>query len=170
MRPLTEPEVRDSFVNALPAELDRLALPWWFDAALWDSLDYLGWVDPALPERAYLVVAGHDRPTGVVLRLPKNRPQGHRALCNLCWTQHKSQGAVLMVARRAGDAGLNHNTIGTYVCADLACSAYVRGLQRSFGGGFLPETLDPDLRIARLQENVASFVGRIAAGADHAGQ
>ena len=34
MRALTESEVRESFVNATPAELDRLELPWWFDATL----------------------------------------------------------------------------------------------------------------------------------------
>ena len=51
-----------------------------------------------------------------------------------------------MVARRAGRAGLNHNTVGTYICADLACSLYLRGLRRAVGGGRMPETLDEDAR------------------------
>ena len=92
MRALTESEVRESFVNATPAEMDRLELPWWFGATLWDSLDYLGWVDPALPERGYLVADTSFGVIGAILRLPKNRPQGRRALCNLCYTQHRSQG------------------------------------------------------------------------------
>lgn len=163
MRTLSEEEVRGSFVNATDAELARLELPWWFDATLWDSLDYLGWTDPSLPERGYLVAETSAGLVGVVLRLPKNRPHGRRALCNLCWTQHRGQGALLMVARRAGKAGLNHNTVGTYVCADLACSLYLRGLRRSFGGGMMPETLEPDARIRRLQDNVDDFLARVLA-------
>lgn len=161
MRALTEEAVRGSFVNATDAELARLELPWWFDATLWDSLDYLGWTDPGLPERGYLVTETSFGLVGVILRLPKNRPHGRRTLCNLCWTQHSGPGALLMVARRAGRAGLNHNTIGTYMCADLACSMYLRGLRRSTGGGLLPETLEPDARIQRLRDNVEDFLARV---------
>ena len=161
MRALTEAEVRDSFVNATEAELERLEPPWWFGATLWESLDYFGWVDPALPERGYLVSETSFGVVGVILRLPKNRPHGRGALCNLCWTQHPGQGALLMVARRAGKAGLNHNTVGTYICADLACSLYLRGLRRSVGGGRMPETLDQDARIHRLGENVEDFLARV---------
>ncbi len=161
MKALTEEKVRASFVNATDAELERLDLPWWFDATLWDSLDYLGWTDPALPERGYLVAETSFGVVGAVLRLPKNRPVGRRALCNLCVTQHKSQGALLMVAKRAGKAGRNHNTIGTYICADLSCSLYLRGLRRAFGGGFMPETLAAEARIQRLNENVEDFLGRV---------
>lgn len=161
MKALTPDAVRGSFINATVPELERLELPWWFDATLWDSLDYLGWTDPALPERGYLVADTSFGLTGVVLRLPKNRPHGRRALCNLCWTQHRGQGALLMVARRAGKAGLNHNTVGTYICADLACSLYLRGLRRSVGGGMMPETLDPQARIERLRENIEDFLARV---------
>lgn len=161
MKALTEDGVRGCFVNATDAELERLDLPWWFDAALWDSLDYFGWTDPALPERGYLVADTSFGLVGAVLRLPKNRPHGRRALCSLCYTQHKSQGALLMVANRAGRAGRNHNTVGTYICADLSCSLYLRGLRRAFGGGMLPETLDPEARIRRLNERVEDFLGRV---------
>ena len=161
MRALTAEEVRGSFVNATEPELERLELPWWFDATLWDTLDYLGWVDPATPERGHLVAETSFGVVGVMLRLPKNRPRGRRALCNLCWTQHPGQGALLMVARRAGRAGLNHNTVGTYICADLACSLYLRGLRRAVGGGRMPETLDEDARVRRLTENVEDFLARV---------
>lgn len=161
MRALTASEVQSSFVNATEAELDRVELPWWFDATLWESLDYLGWIDPTLPERGYLVSDTSFGLVGVVLRLPRNRPRGRRALCNLCWTQHPGQGALLMVARRAGRAGLNHNTVGTYICADLGCSLYLRGLRRSIGGGRLPETLDQDARVRRLADNVEDFLARV---------
>ena len=161
MQALSGDQVLGSFVNATPAEAERLELPWWFDAALWDSLDYLGWTDSDAPERGYLVADTSFGVVGAVLRLPKRRPQGRRALCNLCWTQHPGQGALLMVARRAGKAGLNHNTVGTYICADLACSLYVRGLRRSLGGGAMPETITVGVRVQRLQDNLEDFLGRI---------
>lgn len=162
MRALSSDDVRASFINATEQELARLELPWWFDATLWDSLDYLGWTDPHLPERGYLVADTPWGLSGVVLRLPVHHARGRRALCNLCYTQHRGDGAVLMVARRAGKAGLNHNTVGTSICSDLACSLYLRGLRRSTGGGRLPETLDPDARIRRLRDNVAFFLARVA--------
>lgn len=161
MRALTEDAVRGSFVNATDPEIERIDLPWWFDATLWDSLDYLGWTDPSLPDRGYLVSETSFGLVGAILRLPRNRPRGRRALCNLCFTQHRDHGALLMVARRAGKAGLNHNTVGTYICADLACSLYLRGLRRSVGGGMMPETLDPEARIRRLQNNVEDFLARV---------
>ena len=160
MRALPGESILGSFVNATDAELERLHLPWWYDATLWESLDYLGWTDPQAPERGYLVAETSFGLVGVVLRLPKNRPHGRRALCNLCLTQHQSQGALLMVARRAGRAGINHNTVGTYICGDLACSLYVRGLRRSFGGGAMPETITVEHRVARLHENLEDFLAR----------
>ena len=161
MRPPSAEGVRVSFVNATEPELERLELPWWFDATLWDTLDYLGWVDPATPERGHLVAETSFGVVGAMLRLPKNRPRGRRALCNLCWTQHPGQGALLMVAPRAGWAGLNHNTVGPYTSPDLACSLYLRGLRRAVGGGRMPETLDEDARVRRLTENVEDFLARV---------
>lgn len=161
MRALTKEAVLGSFVNTTDAEQEQLTLPWWFEATLWDSLDYLGWSDPGSPERSYLVADTSFGVVGVALRLPKTRPAGRRALCNLCFTQHRGQGALLMVARRAGRPGRNHNTVGTYICADLACSLYVRGLRRAIGGGWMPETITPEFRTHRLRENLEDFLGRV---------
>lgn len=161
MRALTPPEILGSFVNALDAERERLSLPWWIDATLWDSLDYLGWIDPHFPQRSYLVADTSFGLVGVVLRMPRPASSGHRTLCNLCYTQHRNQGALLMVARRSGRAGLNHNTVGTTICADLACSLYVRGLRSALGGGTLPETLDSHRKVERLNRNLEDFLGRV---------
>jgi hypothetical protein len=38
---------------------------------------------------------------------------------------------------------------------------YLRGLRRAVGGGMMPETLNPDARIHRLQDNVEDFLGRV---------
>ena len=47
-------------------------------------------------------------------------------MCALCRSTHSGGGVALFVARRAGAAGRNDNTVGTYICADLACSMYAR--------------------------------------------
>ncbi|WP_040159550.1 FBP domain-containing protein [Nigerium massiliense] len=176
MRALTEDEIRASFINHDHPE--RIPMPWWLDATLWDTLDYLGWIDPASPTNAYIVAESHPglaqilsgdkgRPgdlAGVALRLPKSRPlRGRRGLCNLCRTQHRGVDAVMMVAPRAGEAGRNYNTVGTYICADLACSLYIRRLRRATGGGFMPETIDEERRVGRLRTNLDSFIERVAA-------
>lgn len=161
MRALAADEIRASFINLAGSPAD-VPMPFWLDFAGWDTLDYLGWVDPAAPERGYLVTEFGGDAVGVSLRLPKGRPlRGRRGLCNLCRTQQPASNAVLMVAPKAGEAGLNHSTVGTYICADLACSLYVRRLRRATGGGYMPETLDADRRILRLQLNLARFIDRV---------
>ena len=46
MRPLTEEEVRSSFVNASTDDLRLLTLPADFMLTDWDHLDFLAWRDP----------------------------------------------------------------------------------------------------------------------------
>jgi len=162
MRALGEDEFRGSFVNLAADQVERTPLPFGLPAMLWDALDYLGWVDPGAPEHGYLVADTSFGLVGIGLRLPRGHPaHARRTLCNLCLTQHPASGAVLMVAPRAGRAGLHHNTVGTTICADLACSLYLRGLRRTSGGGSLPETLDLDARVRRLHDNVEDFLGRV---------
>jgi hypothetical protein len=67
----------------------------------------------------------------------------------------------LFAARRAGSAGRAGNTVGTYICADLACSLYVRGLRDPE----VPqgETVGTEIRVDRLGQRLDSFVGRVLA-------
>ena len=69
---------------------------------------------------------------------------------------------ALLSARRAGESGRNGNTVGQYICSDLACSLYVRGKKVS-AGTLLDETLDLESRIARVRKGVDAFLGRIIA-------
>ena len=48
------------------------------------------------------------------------------AMCLLCQTTRSGDGVSLFTARRTGAAGRNGNTVGTYMCADLACARRVR--------------------------------------------
>jgi hypothetical protein len=68
---------------------------------------------------------------------------------------------ALFVARRAGSAGKAGNTVGTYMCADLACSLYLRGLRElEVPQG---ETVATEIRVQRLSDRLETFVKRVLA-------
>lgn len=161
MHPLTESEIRASFVNCSKGEAKRLPVPRDLAATSWDRLEFLGWRDPQSRVRAYLVTEREGAAYGVVLRTTDGsagRPR--KNICSLCLTPHPSGGVVLMVAPRAGKAGQKGDSVGTYVCADLACSAYVRG-RRVPGTSRLPETLTAEQQAERLAGNLETFLGRV---------
>ena len=162
MEPLTEHQVRASFVNASKGEVQRLNLPPDLDQLAWDQREFLGWVDPRSPLAAQLVVPTDDGPVGVVLRRNASGAGPRRArMCSLCATTHAGQGVALMVARRAGKAGRDGNTVGLDICASLECSGYARGLLPPPAMTAAHETLSVDERVARLRRNVLAFVERV---------
>jgi hypothetical protein len=157
---LTESEVRASFVNTSKGEARRLHVPRDLADRPWGDLDYLGWRDPQSPARGYLVTEVDGRAVGVALRAPGSGVgQVRRSMCSLCLTLH-SGGVSLMVAPRAGKAGQQGHSVGTYICADLACSLYVRG-KRETGTPGMHETLSTDQRVERLRDNLVAFLGRV---------
>lgn len=123
MQPLASDEIRSSFVNCSKGEAARLPLPRDLPDWPWDHVDFLGWRDQRTPQAAYLVAIGDGGPVGIVLRLSADRRSGGRQnMCSLCTTVHSAADVALMVARRAGASGRQGNTVGAYLCADLACS------------------------------------------------
>lgn len=50
-------------------------------------------------------------------------------LCNVCFSAHRSFGVTLFAAPRVGAAGKQGNTVASYLCVNLACSQYPRGLR-----------------------------------------
>ncbi|MFF3611827.1 FBP domain-containing protein [Streptomyces sp. NPDC002580] len=162
MRSLTEQDIRGSFVNCSRGEAKRLATPRDLGERPWDDLDFLGWRDPGAPDRAYLVSEGAQGLVGVTLRLPSAR-RGllHRSLCSLCLTTHPGSGVSLMTARKAGAAGREGNSVGVYICADLACSLYVRGKKALESGSRFEETLTTEEQIARTVGNLSAFLAKL---------
>jgi len=160
MKPLTDSEIRASFVNATKGEIERMPLPGLHEV-MWDSREYLGWRDAGAPLRGYLVHWSGDRPIGIILRAsdPSLRP-GISAMCILCRTPQPSGQVTLFSAPKAGEAGRNGNSIGTYICDDLACSMIIRILPAAH-----PMQPDPaevlEKRIAGLTERVASFTADV---------
>jgi hypothetical protein len=160
VNPLTEPQIRAAFVNLTKGEARRLHVPRDLAQRAWSDLDYLGWRDPQSPARGYLVAPVGDRHVGVALRAPASSVGVARAsMCSLCLTV-RSGGVSLLVAPRAGKAGQQGHTVGTNICADLACSLYVRGKLQTGTPG-MHETLTADQRIERLVVNLESFVARV---------
>jgi hypothetical protein len=166
MEPINEAAIRASFVNCTKGEATRMNLPRDFAELAWADLDYLGWRDPGAPERGYLVTEYHGGVVGLALRSGSGGGGGFtaRSICTLCKTTRTGGGVTLMSARKAGESGRNGNSVGQYICADLACSLYVRGKKVS-AGTLLDETLDVDSRIARVRAGVEAFVRRVAPAA-----
>ncbi|MEU0552164.1 FBP domain-containing protein [Micromonospora sp. NPDC005979] len=160
MLAITEPAIRASFVNCTQGEAKRLAVPADLETYPWDDLDFLGWRDPAAPQRAYLVAETDDGPVGVALRVaPQQTGRVRRSMCSFCLTTHTGDGVSLMTARKAGREGRQGNSVGAYVCSDLACSLYVRG--RKDAGRRIEETLTLTEKIDRTTGHLAAFLRRV---------
>ncbi|MEV5967879.1 FBP domain-containing protein [Kribbella sp. NPDC051952] len=160
MEPLSADEIRRSFVNSTKSQIKAMTLPRLFTELPWESLDYLGWRDPKAPNRGYLVVQRDAGVTGIAVNTQASGvPRRGAGLCDLCNTAQHLTDVALFVARRAGTAGREGNTVGTYICADLACSLYVRGLRElDVPQG---ETAPPEVRAERLANRVEGFVNRV---------
>lgn len=165
MEPLDEKEIRGSFVNCSKGEAGRIKLP--AGPVPWPDLDFLGWTDPAAPLRALLVVPGEDGLTGLVLRRPEPGKVSalRSSMCQVCLTEHASTGVALFVAPLAGASGRNGNTVGQYICSDLACSLYLRGKRKpKMRLVNREETLTLDERVGRALTNLGAFAERVKAG------
>jgi hypothetical protein len=160
MLPVNEQQLRSSFVNASQRERKELTLP---DLAntRWDDLSYLGWRDRKNPNQGYVVAEVDGELVGVLLRKAdggvRSRPQ-----CSWCEDVHLPNEVLFFIAKRAGAAGRNGNTLGTLVCAGFECSANVRKRPPLAYVGFDVEAARLQ-RIEALREHVTTFIRRVAA-------
>lgn len=126
MKPLTPDEIRASIVNAASAEIVHIPLPGLHET-VWEAREYLGWRDPQSPQRGYIVYWRGEIPVGMVVRAAESRmSRSISAMCSLCRTPQPANQVSLFSVPKAGEAGLNGNTVGTYICSDLACSTIIR--------------------------------------------
>ncbi|WP_120493685.1 FBP domain-containing protein [Microbacterium phyllosphaerae] len=159
MRPIDERTLRASFLNASRKEVSDLTLPPGFADVDFEKLDYLGWVDPKLPRRSYVVAWVDDVLTGVILQRAEQRVIA-RAQCSWCEDVTLRNDVQLYVARKAGPAGRKGDTVGTLVCTEFGCSKNVRVLPPLAYDGYDRE-LAREMRIVRLQEHVAAFIAAV---------
>ena len=159
MRPIDERTLRASFINASRKEVSDLTLPAGIADLDFDRLDYLGWVDPKLPRRSYVVAWVDDVATGVILQRAEQRVIA-RAQCSWCEDVTLRNDVQLYAARKAGPAGRKGDTIGTLVCTEFGCSKNVRVLPPLAYDGYDRE-LARELRILKLQEHVSAFIAAV---------
>ncbi len=158
MKALTEEQIRASIVNASQGEARRMPLPGLHEV-LWEQREYLGWRDPQSPQRGYLVHWMDDRAVGIVLRASSvSMRAGISAMCSLCRTSQPSDQVTMFSAPRAGQAGRDGNTIGTYICSDLACSLIIRITPPK-----QPMQPDPEEIVARRAEGLLARVQNFTA-------
>jgi len=158
MRQLTENDIRAVFANANDDELRFLTLAADFMLTDWDHLDFLAWRDPRSKGRGYLIAEVGSQPIGVVLRAAEGTSRAGSALCNVCHTMQPADQVSLFSARKAGDAGMRGDTVGTYLCADLSCHENVR-----LAAPLAPNEVraSVDARIDGTRQRAESFVERV---------
>jgi hypothetical protein len=157
MNPLTEQQIRTSFVNCSRREAAQLTLPIDLGDLRWDHLDYLGWIDRKAPLRAYVVLTVEDTLVGVTLRSPDVVAARRRAMCAWCEDVNATNDASMYVARRAGASGRNGDTIGTLICTNFECSRNVRRTPTIVEAG-----LDPAGLVQRRIEGLRARSQRFA--------
>jgi hypothetical protein len=161
VRPLTEQQLRRSFVNCSRGEAQSLALPKDFAALDWNQLELLGWRDPKAPLRGYLVLEDGADVVGIAVRAAESRMSSRTtAMCLLCQTAQSGDAVSLFTARRVGEAGRNGNTVGTYICADLGCSHRVRAEIPPWLRDRDPDEVVAD-RATDLRERVDGFLAAV---------
>jgi hypothetical protein len=161
MESLTPEGIRDSFVNCSRTEAAELPLPPGMHEVDWSRREYLGWRDPRSPQRGYIVVPTGDGPVGIVLRasdasMRSNAP----SMCGWCQDVHLTNDVYLYVARRAGAAGRNGDTVGTMLCGGFECSENVRRTPPPSYVGFDADAVVAD-RIAGLAERARRFAATV---------
>lgn len=158
MQQLTENQIKKSFVNVSRRELEKIKIPAHLAEVDWASREYVGWTDPKIPQRSFVIVPVDGIARGVVLRsTPTAKKQ---AMCNWCEDIHELTGVKMFVAKKAGPSGRNGNTLGTFVHGDFDCHDMVRTPPRAIEGQNDPEAFIAR-RIAKLSDHAATFVKRI---------
>ncbi len=148
--------IERSHIASLFGAADHAAIPD-LDRVDWGVLDYLGWVHPS-GHLGYVVAPVEDGLYGMKLKRMVNhgaKPRTH--MCSWCHHVYRSRGTAMFTAVIEGSDG--RRSIGNYVCRNLDCSLRIRNLA-SDPPTYLPETIDLDRKIFRLETALRSFMWR----------
>ncbi|GAA5198988.1 FBP domain-containing protein [Rugosimonospora acidiphila] len=162
---MTEQQIRGSMSNCSRGDAKSMTLPRELDLLDWAGLDFLGWRDPRAPLRGYLVMWRDGRAVGVQLRAAESKMSRRvSAMCSLCRTSQPGNNVSLFAARRAGQSGRDGNTVGTYICADLACCRNARMVKPTASVHPAPG-LTVEQRVDGLLARADSFVAEVLGSA-----
>ena len=159
MLPLTPATILTSFVNASRKVIADITLPAGLDEIDWSGLDFLGWRDPKMKRRSYIVVPVDGEPVGIVLR-QADASLRRRAQCSWCRDVRLPNEVVLFSAVKAGPSGRNGNTVGILACESFQCSVNVRKLPSVAYLGF-DVAAARDERIEILRARTAGFAAEV---------
>ncbi|PVZ12973.1 FBP domain-containing protein [Actinomycetospora cinnamomea] len=166
MTPLTADAVRRSMINCSKGDAKRMTVVDGVVGADLDEVEFVGWHDPRMPRRAYVVGLHEGAVTGVLLRPAARAGTRRTAMCALCRTTHTDGEVSLYTAPRAGAAGREGNSVGTYICDDLACPTTTR-LERAPSPQVMPDLSHPvDERVAGLRVRLDTFLASVRGRAD----
>jgi len=159
MKPLTREQIVGSLVNMSEVDLRVMSFPGLHET-LWDEREFLGWRDAHHPTKGYLVFwVGNDARGLMVRSAESSMPAGRYALCALCHTQQPAPQVSLFVAPKTGEEGARGNTVGTYLCADLSCSAMIRIVATVPGVTAAQDTLA--LKSDSIRQRLENFSRRV---------
>lgn len=126
MQPVTEDQIRDSFINAYGDELEQMHMPA-LKETIWDEREFLGWRDLRFARRGYISHWRGGELVSVVLHTSAAtmRP-GIVAMCSLCHSTQPSTTVRMFTAKFASERGGRGSTMGTYLCESLQCPYVIR--------------------------------------------
>ena len=160
MSTLTNDGIRRSLINCSKGDAKRMTIADHVDPTDLDTVEFIGWHDPRMPQRAYLVTRHLDTLVGILLR-PAAGGARRTAMCALCRTTHTNGEVSLYTAPRAGAAGRDGNSVGTYICDDLACPITTR-LEKAPSPTVVPDLSHPVAeRITGLRARLDAFLHSI---------
>lgn len=88
MQQLNATQIKKSFINTSRREAEKITPPADLAEIEWAKLEYFGWADTKIPQRAYIIVPVGDVPRGLMLRVvPIAKSQ---AMCSWCEDLHQS--------------------------------------------------------------------------------
>ncbi len=147
MKPLTREEILLSFSKKERKEIKFPDL----ESIDWDNLDFLGWIHPS-GHLGYVVYELPTRLRGIILERNSGIASTGIRMCSWCLTLHFSSGVKLFTYKIPN----SNITIGDYICADLQCSLYLRGIKKT-GISPMQETLSIEEKIERCRRNIEKF-------------
>jgi hypothetical protein len=162
VRPISKAEIQRALVNVTKSERTALGVPGDFADLDWETLDFYGWRDPKYPQRGYLVRQHGDSTTAVAVATSGGGlAPGRKAMCAICRAVENSTGVALFTARRAGPAGRAGNTVGTYICAELDCSAKLRHPTGTVGRSRLGTDEDVQVVATQMLTRLDAFIDAV---------
>jgi hypothetical protein len=123
----------------------------------WGVLDYFGWIHPSGHKGFVILPRGDGLFSLSLSRSIRHDGKARTRMCSWCHHVYRSKGTALFSAKVIGSD--DRRFIGNHICSNLDCSLRIRNLP-SDPPTYLPETLNIEKKIARLEASVVNFMGR----------